>query len=360
VSAERLERVRAALRAAGIDALMLGPSADFRYLTGYETMPMERLTMLVLPAEGDARIVTPAFEAPLAPDGLGIEIDPWGETDDPIARAVDALPNGARRLAAGDQLDAMFLLPLQARIDADWVLGSEVMRPLRMVKAADEIAALADAGAAIDRAIGRVPELLHAGVTERELAFELDRAIRDEGHEQTDFTDIGSGPNGASPHHSFGPRVVDPGDVVVVDIGGRMPTGYRSDITRTFALGDPGGEFLELYAVLEAAQAAGRAAVRPGATCESVDAACRDVIAEAGYGELFIHRTGHGIGLDVHEDPYIVEGESTALEPGMVFSIEPGIYVPGRFGARIEDIIAVTDDGARSLNGADRSLVRVG
>jgi Xaa-Pro aminopeptidase len=352
--------VRAALRAAGLDALMVGPSADFRYLTGYETMPMERLTMLVLPADGEARIVTPAFEASLAPEGLGIEIDPWGETDDPIARAADALPAGARRIAAGDQLDAMFLLPLQARVDAEWVLGCEVMRPLRMVKAADEIAALAEAGAAIDRAIGRVPELLRAGVTEQELAFELDRAIRDEGHEQTDFTDIGSGPNGASPHHSFGPRPVAPGDALVVDIGGRMPTGYRSDITRTFALGDPGDEFLELYAVLEAAQTAGRSAVRPGATCESVDAACRAVIADAGYGELFIHRTGHGIGLDVHEDPYIVEGESTLLEPGMVFSIEPGIYVPGRFGARVEDIVVVTDDGCRELNAADRSLVRVG
>jgi Xaa-Pro aminopeptidase len=352
--------VRAALRDLGIDALMLGPSADFRYLTGYETMPMERLTMLVLPADGDARIVTPGFEASLAPKGLGIEIDPWGETEDPIALAVKALPRGARRIAAGDQLDAMFLLPLQAQVEAEWVLGSEVMRPLRMIKSADEVEALAAAGTAIDHAIGLVPKLLREGVTERELAFALDRAIRDEGHEQTDFTDIGSGPNGASPHHSFGPRRVARGDPVVVDIGGRMPSGYRSDITRTFALGDPNEEFLALYAVLEAAQAAGRAAVRPGATCESVDAACRELIADAGYGELFIHRTGHGIGLDVHEDPYIVEGESTLLEPGMAFSIEPGIYVPGRFGARIEDIVVVTDDGCRELNAAERSLVRVG
>jgi len=353
----RIHRVRAALRAEEIDAILLGPSADFRYLTGYETMPMERLTMLVLPAEGEARIVTPAFEASLAPAGLGIEVDGWAETADPLARVVDALPRGVRRVAAGDQLDAMFLVPLQTRLDADWVLGSTVMRPLRMIKDADEIAALADAAAAVDRAVARAAELLRPGITEREIAAELDRAIRDEGHEQTDFTDIGSGPNGASPHHSFSDRAIEPGDPVVIDIGGRMASGYRSDITRTFAAGDPGEEFLELYAVLEAAQAAGRRAVRPGATCESVDAACRDVIAQAGYGDAFIHRTGHGIGLDVHEDPYIVEGNRLPLEPGMAFSIEPGIYLPGRFGARIEDIVVVTDDGVRELNAADRSLV---
>src|SRR5690349_14700313 len=203
-SRARIDRVRAALRDAAIDAIMLGPSADFRYLAGYETMPMERLTMLVLPADGEARIVTPAFEAPLAPDSigeLGIAIDPWGETADPIARALDAVPAGARRVAAGDQLAAMFLVPLQQRLEAEWVLGSAVMRPLRMIKDADEVAALAEAGAAVDRAAARAAELVRPGATEREIAAELDRAIREEGHEQTDFTDIGSGPNGASPHH---------------------------------------------------------------------------------------------------------------------------------------------------------------
>ena len=356
----RIDRARGALRARGLDALMLGPGADFRYLLGYETMPMERLTMLVLPAEGSPRLVTPGFEAALAgdaPDRLEIDLAAWPEAADPIALAADAVPRGARRVAAGDGLAAMFLLPLERRLDgAEFVLGSEVMVPLRLIKDAAELDELAAAAAAIDRAVDRVPELLAEGVREADLAAALDLAIREEGHAQTDFTDIGSGPNGASPHHTYSDRAIAKGDAVVVDIGGRRASGYRSDITRVFARGEPPAEFMEAYEVLLAAQRAGREAVRPGVTCAAVDAACREPIEAAGLGELFTHRTGHGLGLDVHEDPYIVEGEERVLEPGMVFSIEPGIYVPGRFGARIEDIVVCTPEGGRSLNASERDL----
>ena len=285
MSAARIERMREALREAGIDAIMLGPSADFRYLAGYETMPMERLTMLVLPADGEARIVMPAFEAPLAPAGiadLGIAIDPWGETEDPIARAIDAVPRGARRIAAGDQLAAMFLVPLQQQLHAEWVLGSVVMRPLRMVKDAEEVAALAEAGAAVDRAVSRAAELVRPGVTERAIAAALDRAIREEGHEQTDFTDIGSGPNGASPHHAFSDRAIEPPIRSWSTSAGGWRRATAPTITRTFAAGDPGASSASCTPCWSAHRRPGAAAVRPGATCESVDAVCRDVIAEAG------------------------------------------------------------------------------
>ena len=228
-----------------------------------------------------------------------------------------------------------------------------------MRKSAAEVAALREAGEAIDRVHARVPGWLRPGRTEREVGLQIADAILAEGHDTVDFVIVGSGPNAASPHHEVSDRIFQPGDAVVVDIGGTMPSGYCSDCTRTYAIGEPPAEFTAYYKVLQDAQEAACAAVRPGVTAESVDAAAREPITAAGYGASFIHRTGHGIGLEGHEDPYIVAGNSEALEPGMAFSVEPGIY-PGPHGARIEDIVVCTADGYQRLNHAPRELVVVG
>jgi Xaa-Pro aminopeptidase len=358
---ERLARARKELGERGMDALLLGPSADLRYLTGYQAPPLERMTLLVLPAAGDARLVVPALEAPLARDhlgGLDLEVTAWQETEDPVApvrAALEAAGAAAGRLGVGDQLWSAFLLRLQAALPgAAFAAASTVTRYLRMRKDPEEVEALARAAAAIDRVADGLEGLRWAGRTELELAGEIQAAIRD-GHDEVCFAIVGSGPNAASPHHVAAGRVIQPGDAVVVDIGGRLD-GYCSDTTRTLVVGEPPPGFQEAYAVLHAAQLAGCAAVGPGVPAEAVDAACREVIAAAGHGEHFIHRTGHGIGLEEHEDPYIVAGNREPLEPGMTFSVEPGIYLPGRFGARIEDIVTCTDHGARRLNTTSRQL----
>jgi Xaa-Pro aminopeptidase len=358
--AERLARARKELADRGVDALLVGPSADLAYLTGYRPPALERMTLLVLPTSGDARLVVPALEAPLARDHLGeleVEVAAWAETDDPVRLVRDALrANGATgRLGVGDQLWSSHLLALQAALPgASFTVASSVTRQLRMRKDAEELQALARVAAAIDQVVEGLPELRWVGRSERELAAAIERAIRDT-HDEVCFVIVASGPNGASPHHVPTDRVIRPGDPVVVDIGGRLD-GYCSDTTRTLVAGEPPAGFPELYALLQAAQAAGCDAVTPGVPAAAVDAACRDPIQAAGHGEHFLHRTGHGIGLQEHEDPYIVAGNTEPLEPGMAFSVEPGIYLPGRFGARIEDIVVCTDEGGRRLNTTSREL----
>jgi Xaa-Pro aminopeptidase len=366
--AERLERARKQMADRGVDAMLVGPSADFRWLTGYLPPGLERLTMLVVPADGTPRLVVPELEAPLAGEHLGdLEVDvlAWRETDDPVALVRDALEAAGverGRLAVGDQLWSVFLLRLQQALPgASFTLASTVTRPLRMVKDAAEVEALARVAAAIDQVVDGLDGLRWAGRTEREIARELDAAIRAT-HDETLFVIVGSGPNSASPHHVPTGRVVRPGDPVVVDIGGRLD-GYGSDTTRTLVVGEPPAGFVELYEVLQRAQRAGCEAAVAGVPAEAVDAACRRPIAAAGHGEHFIHRTGHGIGLEEHEDPYIVAGNTERLVEGMAFSVEPGIYLQGRYGARIEDIVVCTGpatsgaaQGARRLNRTSRDL----
>lgn len=349
------------MRDAGVDALLVGPGADLLYLTGYRALPLERLTLLVARADGRHRLVVPTLELARAVEaGTGVEIVDHGETDDPFAAAagcLDGLTGGV--LAAGDRLWSTFLLGLQETLpDARWTRASAVTRELRMRKSPGEIDALRRAGQAIDRVHAQVAGLLKAGRTEAEVGADIAELIVAEGHREVNFVIVASGPNGASPHHETAERTLADGDVVVVDIGGTLHD-YCSDMTRNYIIGDPPEGFTEAHDALEAAQKAACHAVRPGVTAASVDAAARDLLVEAGYGEHFVHRTGHGIGLEEHEDPYIVEGNDLVLEPGMTFSIEPGIYLQGRFGMRIEDIVAVTDDGCERLNVLDRGAVRV-
>ena len=284
----------------------------------------------------------------------------WDETDDPYRLVAGLLP-GAAAVALDDHMWAAKVLALRdAMPAADQRPGGQVLRELRMRKSPAEVAALRAAGAAIDAVHAQVPQWLKPGRTEAEVGRDIADAIMAAGHAAVDFTIVGSGPNGASPHHELSDRVIRVGEPVVVDIGGTMPSGYCSDSTRTYAVGEPEPDFLALYEVLQAAQEAACQWARPGVTCASVDAAARDVIEAAGYGEQFLHRTGHGIGLETHEEPYIVAGNERVLEPGMAFSIEPGIYVEGRHGARIEDIVVVTEDGAERLNLTPRELARAG
>jgi Xaa-Pro aminopeptidase len=347
-----------------MDALLISPGADLRYLTGYEALPLERLTCLVLPASGDPLMVVPGLEKPAAeasPLGaLGLDIVPWAETDDPYALVASRLPGTVRTVGLDNHMWAEKVLNFRRVLPgAEQTLAGQVLGDLRMRKTAAEIESLRAAGAAIDAVHRQVPQWLRPGRTEREVGKDIADAILAAGHATVDFVIVGSGPNGASPHHELSDRVIEAGDQVVVDIGGAMPDGYCSDSTRNYSLGAPSAQYAEYFAVLLAAQKAQCDAIRPGITAEELDAVGRDLITAAGHGEDFIHRTGHGIGLETHEEPYIVAGSARPLEPGMAFSVEPGIYLAGRHGARIEDIAVCTADGGERLNLTTRELVVV-
>ena len=361
--AERLRLAADATAAAGLGALLLTPGPDLRYVTGYDAQQLERLTCLALPADGDPFLVVPRLELPAAQaspaGGFGLEMIPWDETDDPyelVARRLGPVSS----VGLADRMWAMMVLRFRAALPAARQgLASAALRGLRSRKSPAEVAALREAGAAIDRVHAAVPGWLRAGRTELEVAADVAAAISNEGHARTDFVIIASGPNAASPHHEPSGRVLRPGDAVVVDIGGTMPSGYCSDCTRVYAIGSPPAEFTAYYEVLRDAQEAACTAVRPGVTAEAVNAAARTPITQAGYGPQFVHRTGHGIGLETHEDPYIVAGNAEPLAPGMAFSVEPGIY-PGPHGARIEDIVVCTEQGYERLNHVTRELVLTG
>jgi Xaa-Pro aminopeptidase len=350
----------------GVDVLLLSVGADLPWLCGYEAMPLERLTMLVVPGDAPATLVVPGLEAPRVVERPEVfSMAPWKETDDPLD-LVAGLAAGAGRVAVGNRTWSQFLIGLVARMPgATFVNASEVVGPLRAVKDAAETAALRTAAAAADRVATALQagDIHLVGRTEAQLSAELGQRLLAEGHHRVNFAIVAAGENAASPHHEPGDRVIQPGEVVLCDFGGTFPTesgaGYCSDITRCVYTGTPPSGFVELYQVLHAAQAAGVAAATVGTPCEAVDAAARRVIDEAGYGEYFVHRTGHGIGVEEHEDPYLVAGNRTPLAAGHAFSIEPGIYVPGRWGARLEDIVVATAAGPDPLNRVEHGLVTV-
>lgn len=358
---ERLTRVREAMKAQGVDALLISLGADMPWLTGYEAMPLERLTMLVLPADERAVLLVPELEAPrVDEDPDAFELRPWKEGSDPVAVVADLVGPRAH-LGIGDRTWATFLVELQHQLPGrTWDVASTVTGPLRAVKDAAEVEALAAASAAADRVAAQLlgGEIPLVGRTEADVSADIGRRLIAEGHQRVNFAIVGSGPNSASPHHDASPRVIQAGEPVVCDFGGSLD-GYCSDTTRTVFTGQPTPEFVELYTVLQEAQALGVAAAVTGVTCEDVDAAARRPIAEAGFGPAFIHRTGHGIGLEEHEDPYIAAGNATPLVAGHAFSVEPGIYLAGRHGARIEDIVVATDSGPRALNLSSHDLTVV-
>lgn len=365
----RMRAVHARMGDLGVDALMLSLGADLPWLTGYVAMPLERLTVLVVTSVGEAVLVVPELEAPrVARAGDLFELRAWSELEDPVRIASGIVGTAASRVGISDRAWARFLLGFQANLPAaSWFPASRVTSELRAIKDEGELDALRAASAAADRVAEALQggDVALLGRTEADVSSELAARIVEEGHEHVNFSIVGSGPNGASPHHHASERVIGRGDVVVCDFGGTLQlhgdVGYCSDITRTVSLGEPSDpSVIECYEVLRRAQRAGVESVRPGITAQSVDDVTRGVIDEAGLGEWFIHRTGHGIGIEEHEDPYIVKGNDVVLEPGHCFSVEPGIYMPGRFGMRLEDIVAVTGDGVENFNDSDHSLVVLG
>ena len=365
--AERLERAVAATDAAGLAAMLVAVGSDMRYLTGYEAMPLKRLTVLVIRPGAEPTIVVPRLELAAAEAGLRtrVGIRTWDETDDPYALAIAEIP-AAGRFALSDTMFAMHVLRFQAALaaGATFVPASTVLSELRMVKDADEIALLRAAAQAADRVVAAICAGRLVGRTEDDVAREVRERLLDEGHDTTSFAIVGSGPNSASPHHDASDRLIQAGEPIVLDIGGTL-SGYGSDITRTLWVtgGDgakgPDPRFAELFGVLRTAQEYARTCVRPGITCETIDSAARGVIEDAGHGPAFFHRTGHGIGLEGHEEPYLLAGNRLPLRAGMAFSVEPGIYYPGQYGARIEDIVVCGEDGPIVLNEAPRELAVV-
>ena len=361
VYADRLDRARAQMRDKNIDVLLLSLGLDLPYITGYHAMPLERLTMLVVPREGEARMVIPRMEAPrVAPQPGVFEIHPWGETENPVeivarlAREAGATHN----VAVGDQMWARFLVELLPLLPGAQYQRADVVTSMRMAKDADEIAALFAAGAAVDRIAGELQagNIELVGRTEAAVSADLGERILAEGHQVVNFAIVAAGENAASPHHSPGDRVIRKNEILLCDFGGTM-NGYCSDITRCVYLGTPPAEVADAYAVLQEAQAAAVAAGVVGAPCEEVDRAARRIITAAGYGDYFFHRTGHGIGMEAHEDPYMVEGNSLPLAAGHAFSVEPGIYVEGKWGMRLEDIVVASNDGPAPMNSARHELV---
>ncbi|MEA2520027.1 MAG: hypothetical protein QOF49_2107 [Chloroflexota bacterium] len=365
---DRLRRLGALVEERGLAAALIAVGPDLDYLTGYRAMPLERLTMLAVVAGENPILVVPRLEEPAARAGLrtDVEIATWLETEDPhalVAGLVErARGRAAATIATSDRLWSLHLLRLQAAgPGAHWVSATEVLRELRMIKDPDEIELLRLAGAAADRVVDQIASGPLVGRTEEDVAREVRDRLLAEGHELAEFAIVASGPNSASPHHEASERVIEAGEPIVLDIGGALG-GYGSDTTRTlWVTGEdeangPPEDYRHLFGVLLTAQVAATRAVRPGVPAESIDRAARDIIEAEGYGENFFHRTGHGIGLEGHEEPYLVAGNDEPLAAGMAFSVEPGIYLPGRYGARIEDIVVCGADGAIVLNNEPREL----
>jgi Xaa-Pro aminopeptidase len=345
--------------AAGLDLVALAPSDNLRYVLGFAPVYDERACMLLVTA-GSAAVLMPNLNAEQsAAEAPEIELVRWTDDAGPadaLRRTLEQVAGaGARRAGVDPDMRAGHLLLLRDAIpDAGLADASVAMRPLREVKSDGELQLLHAASNVADDAIRAAFGACRPGATELEIAEAAATTFRGAGAGDA-FTIVAGGPNGAYPHHHAGDRALEPGDAVVIDIGARLDN-YMSDITRMAFVGEPTERYLELHRTVEAALQAGMAAARPGATCDEVDAAARGVIADAGYGEYFVHRTGHGLGISTHEPPWIMRGEEVELVVGMVHSVEPGIYFPGEVGVRLEEIVHVTEDGCERFSRLPREL----
>ncbi len=357
--ARRMSRAADAAARAGLTGVLVTPGPDLQYFAGYTPVAItERITLLAIQAGRKPAMIVPVIERPdaeAAPGAGALVMSEWSDGQDPYEATAQLLaPDG--RYAISDSAWAMHVLGLQQQLPgSSYVSMTSALPMLRAIKDADELELLASGAAALDAVFGDLLRIRFSGRRELDVASDLADLLREHGHSEVEFTLVGSGPNGANPHHQVSGREIEEGDMVVLDFGG-IKGGYASDITRTVHVGEPTAEEREVYDVVARAYTAGLEAVRPGAACQEIDRAARRLIADAGYGDRFIHRAGHGIGLMGHEPPYMVEGETSSLAPGMCFSIEPGIYLSGRFGVRIEDIVTVTEDGGRSLNSTGHEL----
>ncbi len=360
----RITRLQAELSIDGTDGIILAGTDQMRYLTGWQEGGHERFVGLLIPLVGDPVFLVPAMKAEQAratPAGIANVVG-WDDAAGWQEAAKSILDRwaGAKTVLVDDELLSVHLLSLQALFPKlRFAAAGPLMCRLREIKTPDELGAMHRAAVMIDEIYEDCVAQLYSHMTELEFADMVLGAMRVRGSRPSFPPLICFGPNAARPHHHTGLRTLSPGDVVIVDIG-CMVDGYASDITRTVSYCEPSDpDARKIYALVFEAHSAARARAVPGVTAESVDAAARDVIARAGYGEQFLHRTGHGIGLSVHEPPNIVKGCATELQPGMCFSVEPGIYLSGRFGVRIENIVTVTETGVRSLNAEPDREMRV-
>lgn len=361
---ERIEKLAAALTANKLAAMAIVPGANLQYLAGLDMHRSERLTVALFPANGQPAMVIPSLEQPRAQAQATVPITfyPWHDSDGPydaLRRCLEDLGLHGQRI--GVEYALMRVLELRgmeqvAEIQAED--GSQIMASLRSVKDAEELAAMREAVKIIEEALQVAISQVRVGMTERELAAIWEQAIVDRGSSPTFPSIVASGPNSANPHHTNTDRKLQAGDLIVMD-GGAFYNGYQSDITRTIALGEPSAEARRIYELVKAANAAGRAASRPGATGAEIDRAARAEIEAGGYGPQFLHRTGHGLGIEGHEAPYIVSTNHEPLSVGATFTIEPGIYVAGVGGVRIEDDVVITADGSESLTTFERELIVV-
>jgi len=355
---ERLTKLQARMRETGVDLAAIGPTANMRYLLGFAPHPDERVCLLLVTPK-DAKLVVPGLNRDeVAAHTDNIDMISWADVDGPQAALRQAL--GAQKfptVAFDGGTRADFLLALQANMVGAKISSADALiAPLRERKGADEIEILAEAAHQADVAMQAAVDACRVGATEAEVAEAVQKSFRQSGAESADFFIVGAGANGAFPHHHSSATKLKAGDAIVIDIGATH-LGYKSDITRMVHLGKPTQEFTQAYeAVLNANQRA-MAAVKPGVKAEEIDRIGRGVLESAGLGQYFTHRLGHGLGLDGHETPWIMKGNATVLQEGMVFSIEPGVYLTGKFGIRIEDIVVVTSTGARNLTGFDHALI---
>ncbi|MCB8985011.1 MAG: aminopeptidase P family protein [Ardenticatenaceae bacterium] len=364
---QRLTRLQQEMTTRGLDGIVLMPGPNQVYISGMHTHVSERPILLFLPANDTPAVIIPGLEAMKAKDaGVAAErIFAWTDEEwfeGAFARAAEVL--GLDGAHWGVEALYMRVLELEALQKVAPSLRTSHAEPaimaLRAVKDANELATMERAVAIAERAIERLLPLIKIGQTEKQVANMLTNLLYEEGADTMAFSPIVStGPNGASPHAVPTDRALADGDFLVVDWGAYVD-GYPSDITRTFAVGHIDPEMARIYEVVQLANQQGKLAAKPGTTGEAVDHAAREVIEDAGYGKYFIHRTGHGLGLEVHESPSMVAGNREPLAAGNVFTVEPGIYLPGRGGVRIEDDVVVTADGHRSLTSFTRELLTVG
>ena len=362
---DRVEKARRLLAEQDYDLLVLFPSSNMLYLSGFYDEAMERMLFFILPREGDPVFLVPElYEGQVKEESPFPEVRVWKDSEDPkplLQRTLAELAPGTAKVLVDDGMWASFLLILKEVLPgAEFALSSQIMKPLRMRKTADEVRHLEEAGAIADQAFEEVTRMDIEGMTELALASRIEEVMKKRGADKIAFEPlVASGANGALPHHRAGRRRIERGDAVILDYGCSI-RGYCSDITRTIVCKRASKEIETVHEIVCSAQEKAVQAVRPGVQARVVDRSAREEIAGKGFGERFIHRTGHGIGLEVHEEPYITEGNDLELEEGMAFSVEPGIYLPGKFGVRIEDIVVVTQSGAERMNRCSHSLKVVG
>jgi len=362
--ASRKERLIALMKEKKVKALVMSPSMNMLYITGFNTFPGERLLVSVLDVSGEVVFVIPKmYEQEVREKGVFDRIITWDDSQDPgkILKTLSEEKGYADRTIAVE--DTMWFIAFdkiyQTFKDARFIKASGIVGELRKYKTADEADKMRKSSELADKALSRTIPLIRPGMKETEVRDILEAELKLQGLSEPSFeTIIGSGPNSALPHYTAGERILQPGDSIVIDFGG-IYQGYCSDMTRTIVLGKATQEYREVYETVKEGQRKAVEAVKPGMKASDIDAAARNYIAEKGYGDYFIHRTGHGIGLEVHEEPYISNMSDTILQPGMVFSIEPGVYLPGKFGVRIEDLVMVTETGAEVLNKYTKELIEI-